>query len=148
MAEYPWFKSYDPGVPHTLEPYPEITLLDVLTDSVQQRPDSPMLIYQGREISYHEVESHSNALATALVKNGVKKGDPVALLFLNCPQSFIAFFAVWKAGAIVVPLNPLYTPFELERSVNDVEAEVAIVGSFIGGSFQAISTSFQYNVTT
>jgi long-chain acyl-CoA synthetase len=129
MAEYPWFKSYDPGVPHTLAPYPEITLLDVLAEAAQQRPDSAMLIYQGREISYQEVEAHSNALATALIKDGVKKGDRVALLFLNCPQSFIAFFAVWKAGAIVVPLNPLYTPFELERSVNDVDAEVAIAGS-------------------
>jgi long-chain acyl-CoA synthetase len=129
MAEYCWFNHYDPGVPHTLEPYPPITLLDVLADSVRQRPGHPMLIYQGREVSYCEMEDHSNALAAALIACGVKKGDRIALLFLNCPQSFIAFFAVWKAGAIVVPLNPLYTPSELERSVNDVEAEVALVGS-------------------
>ena len=128
MKKYVWFKSYDPGVPHTLQPYPEITVLDVLADSLKQRPEHPLAIFQGREVSYFEVEEHSNALANALIASGVKKGDRVISLFLNCPQSFIAFFAIWKAGGIVVPLNPFYTPFELERSINDVEAEVAIVG--------------------
>ncbi|MBN2462158.1 MAG: AMP-binding protein [Dehalococcoidia bacterium] len=129
MQDYPWFKSYDTGVPRTLQPYPEITVLDVLADSVRQRPNHPVAVFQGREVSLHEVEEHSNALAAALIDIGVKKGDRVISLFLNCPQSFIAFFAVWKAGGIVVPLNPFYTSFELERSINDVEADVAIVGS-------------------
>jgi len=126
---YPWLKHYDSGVPHTLQPYPDITVLDVLTDTLGQRPEHPVVIFQGREVSHQEVEEHSNALAAALMAGGVKKGDRVVCLFLNCPQSFIAFFAIWKAGGIVVPLNPLYTPFELERSINDVGAEVALVGS-------------------
>lgn len=129
MQDYPWFKNYDPGVPHTLQPYPDITVLNVLADSLEQRPEHPLAIFKGREVSLREVEEHSNALATALIASGVKKGDRVICLFLNCPQSFIAFFAIWKAGGIVVPLNPFYTPFELERSINDVEAEVAIAGS-------------------
>ena len=129
MQDYSWFKNYDPGVPHTLQPYPAITVLDVLADYVKQRPEHPVVIFQGREVSLREMEEHSNALARALIAGGVKKGDRVISLFLNCPQSFIAFFAIWKAGGIVVPLNPFYTPFELERSINDVEAEVAIVGS-------------------
>lgn len=129
MQDYPWFKNYDPGVPHVLEPYPDITVLDVLADSLKQRPEHPVAIFEGREVSLREVEEHSNALAAALIAGGVKKGDRVISLFLNCPQSFIAFFGIWKAGGIVVPLNPYYTPFELERSINDVDAEVAIVGS-------------------
>jgi len=139
MKKYVWFKSYDPGVPHTLQPYPEITALDVLADCLKERPEYPLAIFKGREVSYREVEEHSNALARALIVNGVKKGDRVICLFLNCPQSFIAFFAIWKAGGIVVPLNPFYTPFELERSINDVEAEVAIAGSTY---YQAVK-SFQ-----
>ena len=106
-----------------------MTVLDVLTETLKQRPQHALAVFQGREVSHREVEEHSNALAAALMASGVKKGDRVTCLFLNCPQSFIAFFAIWKAGAIVVPLNPMYTPFELERSINDVEAEVAIVGS-------------------
>jgi long-chain acyl-CoA synthetase len=129
MKEYVWFKSYDPGVPHTLQPYPDITALDVLADCVKERPEHPLAIFKGQEVSYQEVKEHSNALAEALIASGIKKGDRVICLFLNCPQSFIAFFAIWKAGGIVVPLNPFYTSFELERSINDVEAEVAIVGS-------------------
>ncbi len=137
--DYPWQKHYDPGVPRTLQPYPEITSLDVLADCLKQRPEHPLAIFRDREVSYLEVEDHSNALATALMARAVKKGDRVICLFLNCPQSFIGFFAIWKAGAIVVPLNPMYTPFELERSINDVEAEVAIVGSTY---YQAVK-SFQ-----
>ncbi|MGO8989273.1 MAG: AMP-binding protein [bacterium] len=139
MKQYPWVKHYEAGVPHTLQPYPEITVLDVLADTLKQRPEHPLAIFQGRKVSHREVEEHSNALAAALIAGGVKKGDRVTCLFLNCPQSFIAFFAIWKAGAIVVPLNPLYTPFELEHSINDVEAQVAIVGSTY---YQAVK-SFQ-----
>src|SRR4030042_538552 len=131
MKKYVWFKSYDPGVPHTLQPYPEITVLDVLADCLKERPEHPLAIFKIREVSYREVEEHSNALAKALIANGLKKNDRVICLFLNCPQSFIAFFAIWKAGGIVVPLNPFYTSFELERSINDVEAEMAIAGSRI-----------------
>ncbi|MDD5704148.1 MAG: AMP-binding protein [Dehalococcoidales bacterium] len=129
MQDYPWFHSYDPGVPYTLQPYPEITALDVLADGLQQKPEHPLCIFQGREVPYREIEEHSNALANALMASGVKKGDRVICLFLNSPQSFIAFFAIWKVGGIVVPLNPLYTPFELERSIKDVEAKVAIIDS-------------------
>ena len=139
MKDYPWVKHYEAGVPHTLRPYPDITVLDVLADTLKQRPEYPLAIFQGREVSHREVEEHSNALAAALMASGVKKGDRVICLFLNCPQSFIAFFAIWKTGAIVVPLNPLYTPFELERSINDVGAEVAIIGSTY---YQAVK-SFQ-----
>jgi long-chain acyl-CoA synthetase len=139
MQDHPWLRHYDAGVPHTLQPYPDITVLDVLTDTLKQRPEHPLAIFQGREVSHREVEEHSNALAAALLDGGVKRGDRVICLFLNCPQSFIAFFAIWKAGGIAVPLNPLYTPLELERSINNVEPEVAIVGSMY---YQAIK-SFQ-----
>jgi len=141
MQDYPWFKNYDPGVPHTLQPYPVITVLDVLADSVKQRPEHPLAIFQGREVSLREIEEHSNDLAKALIAAGLKKGDRVISLFLNCPQSFVAFFAIWKAGGIVVPLNPFYTAFELERSVNDVDAKVAIVGS----TYYQTVKSFQPN---
>jgi long-chain acyl-CoA synthetase len=139
IKDYPWLKHYDAGVPHTLQPYPDITVLDVLTETLKQRPEHPLAIFQAREVSHREVEEHSNALAAALMAGGVKKGDRVICLFFNCPQSFIVFFAIWKTGAIVVPLNPLYTPFELERSINDIGAEVAIIGSTY---YQAVK-SFQ-----
>ncbi|MGA9048665.1 MAG: AMP-binding protein [Dehalococcoidia bacterium] len=129
MKDYPWFKSYDPGVPHTLEPYPNVTVLDQLADYTKERPDFPIAIFMGKELSYQELEDQSNALAHALIDMGVKRGDRVTVLFLNSPQVFVCNFAIWKVGAIVVPLNPLYTPFELEHAVQIVDAEVAIVTS-------------------
>ena len=143
MKDYVWFKSYEPGVQYSLAPFPEITVLDILADSLKQRPDFPMVSFEGKDVSYQIMEEHSNALAKALIANGVKKGDRVICLLLNCPQSYIAFFAIWKAGAIVVPLNPFYTPFELERSINDVEAKVAIVGS----TYYETVKSFQSRTT-
>ncbi len=127
MDEYLWYKSYDKGVPHSLEPYPRKTILDVIREAGRERPDYPMLIFQDRKVSYREVENESDALAAALASMGVRKGDRVAALFLNCPQNYILFFAVWKLGAIIVPLNPLYTEFELEARLNDVNVGVAVV---------------------
>jgi long-chain acyl-CoA synthetase len=127
LTDYLWYKSYDPGVPHSLEPYPQKTILDVIAEARKERPDYPMLIFQDRKVPYSEIEDESDALAAAFVDMGVKKGDRVAALFLNCPQEYIVFFAAWKAGAIIVPLNPLYTEYELENRLNDVDAEVVVV---------------------
>lgn len=127
MTDYPWYKSYDPGVPHSLEPYPRKTILDVIKEARNERPDYPMLIFQDRKVTYREIEDESDALAAAFTDMGIKKGDRVAALFLNCPQEYIVFFAAWKIGAIIVPLNPLYTEYELESRLNDITAQVVVV---------------------
>ena len=87
MDERPWLKHYEPGLPHTLRPYPECTLLDVMSDTVRQRPDHTALIFKGTRMSYAQLEQLTNAFAAALVAQGVKKGDRVALLLPNTPQS-------------------------------------------------------------
>ena len=127
MEEKPWFKSYDPGMPHTLKPYPECTLLDEVRDTVQLRPKHTALIFKGRRMSYAELEQLSNAFGTALVDLGVKKGDRVALLIPNSPQAVIAQLGAWKAGAIVCSINSLYTAVELEFALRDVGAETVVV---------------------
>src|SRR5512134_3403005 len=110
-----WIRHYDKDVPSTLRPYPERTLVDVVAESANQRPAHPALLFQGEAISYGKLERLSSVLAGALVKLGVKPGDRVALLLPNCPQIILSFFGIWKAGGIVVPLNPLYTERELEH---------------------------------
>jgi long-chain acyl-CoA synthetase len=127
LSDYLWYKSYDPGVPRTLEPYPRKTILNVVEEACKERPDYPMLIFQDREMSCQEVVNESDAMAAALAEMGVKKGDRVAVLFLNCHQEYIIFFAAWKLGAIVVPLNPLYTEYELEGRLKDINPDVAVV---------------------
>jgi long-chain acyl-CoA synthetase len=127
METKAWLKHYDEGTPHTLQPYPERTLLDVARDTARQRPDHPALLFKGARLSYGELEQLSDAFAAALVGLGVKKGDRVALLLPNCPQFVIGQLGAWKAGAVVVPMNPLYTERELPHMLNDCGAETALV---------------------
>ena len=127
MNSHRWFKNYDKGVPLTLAPYPQSTLLDVVSESASQRPDHPALLFQGNTVSYSELDRLSTSLANALTELGVKPGDRVALLLPNSPQIILSLFGIWKAGGIVVPLNPLYTEPELEHALSEAGAETVIV---------------------
>jgi long-chain acyl-CoA synthetase len=122
----PWLAHYDPDVPHSLAPYPEKTLLDYLTPLAREDGDKPALLFKGGSMSYRELESQSDAFAAALAAQGVRQGDRVALLLPNCPQFFIAEFGAWKAGAIVVPLNPIYTEREIEATLASTGATIVI----------------------
>jgi len=127
MKDKPWFKHYDKDMPYTLKPYPESTLVDVVSEAARQRPDHPALLFQGKAISYSELERLSTAFADGLFELGVKPGDRVALLLPNTPQIMLAFFGVWVAGGIAVPLNPLYTERELEHALLESGAETILV---------------------
>jgi long-chain acyl-CoA synthetase len=126
MDEKPWFKSYDPGLPRTLQPYPETTMLEVVADTVRQRPNHTALIFKGRRMTIAELEQLSNTFGAALVGLGVKKGERVALLLPNSPQAVIAQLGAWKAGAIVCPINAIYTEWELEHALKECGAETVV----------------------
>ncbi len=138
MKTMPWLKHYDEGVPYTLKPYPELTLLDIVAEAAAQRPDHPALLFKGRTISYAELDQLSTAFAAALVKLGVKKGDRVAFLLPNTPQLVLALLGAWKAGAIAVPQNPLYTEEELEFSLKECGAETVLVMTRFYAKIKAI----------
>ncbi len=127
MHEQPWLKSYDPLLPHSLEPYPNLTLLDVLAETVQQKPEQLTLIFKGLHVSASQLEGLSNDFAAALIDMGVKKGEIVASLLPNSPQAVIAQIGSWKAGAIFCPINATYTEYELEHALNECEAETVVV---------------------
>jgi long-chain acyl-CoA synthetase len=127
MERKPWLQQYDEAVPHTLRPYPELTLLDVVSETARQRPDHPALLFQGARLSYGELERLSDAFAAALVARGIQKGDRVALLLPNSPQFIIAQLGVWKAGAIAALINPLYTESELQHMLDECGAKTAVV---------------------
>ena len=110
----PWLAHYDSGVPATLAPYPDRTLVDYIAEHARSNPKSPALLFKGARVTYGELARLSDACASAFAALGIKKGDRVGLLLPNCPQFFIAQFGAWKLGAIVAPLNPIYTEHELE----------------------------------
>ena len=127
MTAPTWLKGYDEGVPTTLQPYPDRSLLDYLSESARTWPDRPALLFKGSRISYRRLEQESDSLAAALVAIGVKRGERVALCLPNCPQFMIAEFGAWKAGAIVCPFNPTYSEREMGEALRTTGAETRIV---------------------
>jgi long-chain acyl-CoA synthetase len=127
MDDKPWFKFYEPGMPRSLQPYPQRTLLDVVANTACQRPEHPALIFKDNWLTYAQLDRLSDSFGFALVELGVRKGDRVAFLLPNSPQAVIAQLGAWKAGAIVCPLNALYAERELEQMLNEIGAETIVV---------------------
>jgi long-chain acyl-CoA synthetase len=128
MEARPWLGRYDQGVPQKIE-YPPIPLFQLLAESAKKYPNTPCTIFKGAEITYREMDELTDRLAAGLADLGVKKGDRVGLFMPNTPQFVIAYFAILKLGAIVVAINPLYTPREIEHQVKDAGIEVMLVMS-------------------
>ena len=140
MESFPWLSHYDDGVPATLKPYPERTLLDYLADSVRERPAHPILVFKGRALSYADLGGLSDAFAGALRELGVGRGARVALCLPNCPQFLIAQYGAWKVGAIVCPFNPTYTGREMVDALTASGAETVVVLNRFYGQLKSIQS--------
>jgi long-chain acyl-CoA synthetase len=121
-----WLAHYDADVRPSLQPYPTDTLIDYLARLATDHGDRTALLFKGTRVSYRQLEEASNAFAAALIALGVKPGDRVAILLPNCPQFVIAEFGVWKAGAIVVALNPTYSERELQLALESMRVETVV----------------------
>lgn len=137
MTDRPWLKFYDEGVPQTLE-YPAVPLFYFLEEAARKYPDTPCTIFKGAKITYKEMNEISDHLAAGLVELGVKKGDRVGIFMPNTPQFVMAYFAVLKAGGVVVATNPLYSPREIEHQANDAGVELMLVMSNFYNTIKAV----------
>ncbi len=137
MKEHPWFKFYDEGVPKHIE-YPKINLHHMLTESAQAYPQRPCTIFKGAEITYAEMDALSDRLAAGLADLGVRKGTPVGMFMVNLPQFVLAFYAILKAGGVVVAFNPLYKAREIVHQVNDSGIEIMIAASMFYEKIKAV----------
>ena len=129
-----WLKHYEAGVPHRVEA-PEMTLQDLLPAASEKYPERTAMILTmaaaGRlfsyPVSYGRLKRDVDRFAASLQKRGVRPGDRVALFMPNCPQFVIAYLGAVRAGAIVVPFNPLYSVRETEYQLKDCGATAAVV---------------------
>ena len=133
-----WFRNYDKGVPRTLEPYPDLTLLDYLRQNAASAPNHPALFFKGATISYDKLEKTSDRFAAGLIALGVERGDRIAIGLPNCPQFIIAELGIWKCGAIACPINPTYSERELEHALVATGARMSIVLNRFYDRFRAI----------
>ncbi|HYN81650.1 MAG TPA: AMP-binding protein [Gemmatimonadaceae bacterium] len=127
MTSFIWHRSYDEGIPTTLEPYPERTMVDYLAEAARKWPRRPALLFKGAKMSYAHLDELSRNFAGGLLQLGVKRGDRVGICLPNSPQFLIAEFAAWKIGAIASPFNPTYSEREMESALNATGAETLIV---------------------
>lgn len=125
LIERPWLTHYEAGIPRTIS-YPDAPLYQFLTDSARRFPDRAALHFYGRQLSYRRLNELTDRFAEALIGLGVRKGDRVALMLPNVPQSVIGYFGILKAGAYVVPINPLYVSGEIAHQVTDSGAETIV----------------------
>jgi long-chain acyl-CoA synthetase len=107
----PWIRHYDYWVPPDLS-FPCRPLAQILDDAVVDVPDRPATAFLGAHLTFRDIKRQSDRFATWLAQNGVGRGDRVGIMLPNCPQYIVAAFAVLRLGAIVVNVNPLYTPRE------------------------------------
>ena len=125
MEERIWHKAYAPEVPPSID-YEDITLHDALERSASKYPEVTALIMMGKKISYRELNDLVNRFAGALTDLGIRKGDKVALILPNMPQTVIATYAIFRIGAVVVMNNPLYTERELTHQLGDSDSKLCI----------------------
>ncbi|MFA5536466.1 MAG: AMP-binding protein [Bacillota bacterium] len=121
----PWTKFYVEGVPEFVE-VPQVPLLEVFEQVVKKYAKNTAINFYGKKITYQELGDHIDRLATALADLGLKKGDRIALYLLNSPQFVISYLAVLKIGAIVTPINPVYTSIEVKHQLSDSGAKTII----------------------
>jgi long-chain acyl-CoA synthetase len=122
----PWLSHYGPTVPTTVA-LPDQPLTWLLDEAARKYGAGIAIEYYGAQFTYLQLASLAERFARALAQLGVKRGDRISICLPNTPQFPIAFFGALKAGAVVVPTNPLYTPPELEHQLNDAGVSVIVM---------------------
>ena len=112
---------------------PETTLWFNLEVSAKRYPDKAAYVFLGRALSFAELHRQAEALAGWLQAQGVGKGDRVALFMQNCPQYVIAFYAVQRADAVVVPVNPMNRADEFGHYITDPGTKLVITSADLAG---------------
>ncbi len=135
--ERPWYKNYVKGTPHEIM-IPEGPLWKSLDEAVKNYPDNIALYFEGVTITYRELGELVDRAANGFAKLGVKKGDTVALMLINCPQFVISYFGALKCGATITPVNPLAVPKELRIYLQDTKAKVIVVLNFFYSIVQSV----------
>src|SRR5699024_10954431 len=120
-----WLDHYPEEIPASI-PYDEKPLHTFLQDGAARFKEKKALHFMGKEISFSELYLQAKKMAGYMQSLGVKKGDRVAIMLPNCPQSVISYYGALMAGAIVVQTNPLYKERELEYQLNDSEAKAIV----------------------
>ena len=127
MTDRIWLTSYPPGVPADIDVAQYGSLIELLEESFKKYAKRTAYSFMGKDVSYAQTDSLSQALAAYLQSLGLARGERVAVMMPNVPQYPVAVAAILRAGLVLVNINPLYTPRELEHQLKDSGAKAIVI---------------------
>ena len=127
MTERIWLKHYPEGVPADIDASQYPSLVALMDESFKKFADRTAYSFMGKDVSYAETDAQSRAMAGYLQSLGLARGDRVAIMMPNVPQYPVTVAAILRAGFVVVNVNPLYTPRELEHQLKDSGAKAIVI---------------------
>jgi long-chain acyl-CoA synthetase len=133
-----WLKNYPNGVPSEIDPGVYRSLVDLLEEAFRRYAARPAAECLGSRLKFADVDDLSQALGAWLQAKGLVPGSRVAVMMPNLPQYMVAIAAILRAGLVVVNVNPLYTPRELEHQLNDSGSEAIIVLENFASTLEAV----------
>ena len=148
MTDRPWLAAYPQGVPADIDPSQYPSLVALMEEAFQRYGTRVAYTFMGKEVTFEQTDALSRAMGAYLQGLGLAKGDRVAIMMPNVPQYPVTVAAVLRAGLVVVNINPLYTPRELEHQLKDSGAKaIVIMENFAHTLEQCIgSTALQHVV--
>ena len=134
-----WFDNYPPNAEKTIDVTKYGSLVEMFEAAVKRHPDMPAYINMGQVLTFRKLEERSRAFAAYLQNElRLEKGDRVALMMPNLLQYPIALFGALRAGLVIVNVNPLYTPRELEHQLNDSGAKAIVIVSNFAATLEKV----------
>ena len=142
MTERIWLSSYPEGVPADIDASHYASLVALMEESFSKFADRTAYSFMGRDVSYGETDALSRKFAAYLQTLGLARNDRVAIMMPNVPQYPVVVAAILRAGYVVVNVNPLYTPRELESQLKDSGAKaIVIIENFAATLAQCIAAT-------
>ncbi|MUT21222.1 long-chain fatty acid--CoA ligase [Mesorhizobium loti] len=138
LPEKPWLKSYPKNVQAEIGALPYSSIGDFLIAACKQFSAQPAFTCMDKSISYADVEQLSAAFGAYLQSKGLQKGARVAIMMPNVLQYPVAMMGILRAGYVVVNINPLYTPRELEHQLKDSGAQAIVILENFANTLQAV----------
>ena len=133
-----WLASYPPGVPAEIDTNRYRSITALLEESFVRHGEKPAFACMGKSISYERLDALSRNLAAWFQSAGLRKGARVAIMMPNVLQYPVALAAILRAGYVVVNVNPLYTPRELEHQLKDSGAEAIVLLENVAATLQTV----------
>ncbi len=126
-TDRPWLTAYPAGVPADIDASQYTSLVALMEESFAQYAGRVAYSFMGQDVTFGQTDKLSQAFAGYLQSLGLTRGDRIAVMMPNCPQYPVSVAAILRAGYVVVNVNPLYTPRELEFQLKDSGAKAIVI---------------------